>query len=488
MFISYLKGENEENNPLFAGFTLAFIYLPSLNIIATLYGPRTAGILGIGLSPVMMIVGAILESVSVKTQSHAAVVTDVFLMCLGVVMLNLGIILLAYSRKEPCGQSKNMKKNPLLVIKKQFLSLHSIFFPLLMLFSPFIFLFIKLLGLLKPKNQFIKAQSTTGSRGEAILEAAPQLALQCYVVFLSLSPTSNQWWSIITSTLSLSIPNMEQFITARSHEFGPKSILKNIGVFLPASLFKILAVSILCVFFKWVTVGIIFSYIVVLAPCLVITKWCHNLEEEKEDDQHYIECCFLSWLTITNLGRSKTAALCRLVSSIFCTIAHTITLSMILNICNSDPGNVVIGDELGVTWSDLALVRDLSTLNILLVSTICLGWLSLVLDVILAAVKHHWCGPGDNTEEDEVSFWDGAVLLEGLKYRWRQEQVVINEDKIEEGRRSDSISTISSISNDVRLQPTLVHLDNQAHSESSQPRMPTVDLETLNAIFSVNSA
>ena len=132
---------------MFAFLTLTFIYLPSQHVIATLYGPRTAGILGIGLSPVMMIVGAILESVSVNTQSHAAVVTDVFLMCLGVVMLNLGIILLAYSRKEPCGQSKNIKKNPLLVIKKQFLSLHLIFFPLLMLFSPFIFLFIKLLSL-----------------------------------------------------------------------------------------------------------------------------------------------------------------------------------------------------------------------------------------------------------------------------------------------------------------------------------------------------
>ena len=348
---------------MFAMLTLLFIYLPSLNVIATLYGPGTAGALGCGWGFCIEIVGGVLLIVVTEIPAWG-------LMILGGAIGTLGVMLSSYS--------KNIIKTLKILIReifkfKRFISLHSIFFPLLMLISPFIFLFIKLLGLLKPKNQFVKAQSTTGCRGEAILEAAPQLALQCYIVFLSLSPTSNQWWSIITSTLSLSIPNMEQFITARSHEFGPKAILKNIGVFLPASLFKILAVSILCVFFKWVTVGIIFSYIVVLAPCLVITKWCHNLEEEKEDDQHYIECCFLSWLTITNLGRGKTAALCRLVSSIFCTIAHTITLSMILNICNSDPGNVVIGDELGVTWSDLALVRDLSTLNILIVSTIGAG-------------------------------------------------------------------------------------------------------------------
>ena len=64
-------------------------------------------------------------------------------------------------------------------------------------------------------------------------------------------------------------------------------------------------------------------------------------------------------------------------------------------------------------WSELPLVQDLSTLNTLLISTICLGWGSLVLDVITAGVKHCY---RDNTKKEETSFWDKAILLEGLKY------------------------------------------------------------------------
>ena len=131
-----------------------------------------------------------------------------------------------------------------------------------------------------------------------------------------------------------------------------------------------------------------------------------------------LECMFLSWLTITNLGRGKSAALCRLVSSIFWTVAHTINITVILVICNTDPA-IVILPIVDVVWSELALVQDLTTLNLLLVSTLCLGWGSLVLDVITAAAKYCCCRPRDNNKKDQdnkASFWDGAILLEGLKY------------------------------------------------------------------------
>ena len=85
----------------------------------------------------------------------------------------------------------------------------------------------------------------------------------------------------------------------------------------------------------------------------------------------------------------KAAAFLRLVTTLYCTIAHTITLTVILAICNTDPSNV---DVLVVKWTHLPLVQDLTTLNILLVSTICLGWFSLVMDVITATVKYFCCG------------------------------------------------------------------------------------------------
>ena len=89
---------------------------------------------------------------------------------------------------------------------------------------------------------------------------------------------------------------------------------------------------------------------------------------------------------MTNLGRGKIAALYRMVSSLFWIIAHTITFIVILAICNMDPSNVSINN---VYWSELALVQDLTILNALLISTICLGWLSLVADVIIAYVRFH---------------------------------------------------------------------------------------------------
>ena len=99
-------------------------------------------------------------------------------------------------------------------------------------------------------------------------------------------------------------------------------------------------------------------------------------------------------------------------------MAHTISIITILTICNIDPGMVDAEDrKLGVSWSGLALVQDLSTLNALLISTLCLGWGSLVVDVITAGVKHHY-RTRDNMEEQEkeTSFWNSAILLEGWKY------------------------------------------------------------------------
>ena len=169
--------------------------------------------------------------------------------------------------------------------------------------------------------------------------------------------------------------------------FGPMSFLKNIAVFLPISLFRILAVSILCVLFNGFAAVIIEGYMLVLYVCLEITDRGYNLRGEKDEERQFDECYFMSWLTMTNLGRGKTAALDRMVSTLFWIIAYTITLTVILAICNMDPSNVSIFND--INWSELALVQDLPILNTLLGSTICLGWLSLVADYITAHVRFH---------------------------------------------------------------------------------------------------
>ena len=243
--------------------------------------------------------------------------------------------------------------------------------------------------------------------GRRIRGAAPQFALQCWIVLLSLSPTWSQWFSLITSALTLITTNIEHFVTeekkAKSKReyynfivtskesektFGPMSILKNIAVFLPASLFRILSVSILFVFFDMLIMYILLGYCIVLAVFLEITTRCYKLRE-RDGWQQFWECWMMSFLTMTNLGRGKTAALYRMVLSFFWTIIHTITLLVILGICNTDPVIVSIGND-WLIWSKLALVQDLITLNALLISTISMGWLALVADVITAAIRYRY--------------------------------------------------------------------------------------------------
>ena len=140
-----------ENNPMFARLTLLFIYLPSLNVLAILLGPRTAGILGQVWGMVIMIVGQILGTVlETETVSWSSLM-------LGFVMLYLGGIMFG---------SCKWKDSPKLV--PSFLSrvfLPGLIFPLLLPLSPLIFICVKVAALAKPRNSMLKAQSAVGSRG-----------------------------------------------------------------------------------------------------------------------------------------------------------------------------------------------------------------------------------------------------------------------------------------------------------------------------------
>ena len=489
----------EEYNPTFATLTLLSIYLPSLNVIATLLGPRTSGLLGLVWGVISFGASVILSLSFVKRLAVGRIAEFLFYLSLSMICLGGSMF---FTQKRPLHENLS---NMAIIF-----SLQSVFFPLFFPSSPIIFLFIKWLGVCKPNNELVNLQSTVGARGEAILEAGPQLFLQCYIVFSTLSPGWTQMLSIITSALSLSLPNIEHFVTAKLEErarkkkkktiemtlnlcikcskttydglvlglnsgslplpallrdkketfmeilnkieqdsveltpfevasidlksqdtnetFGPKSILKNFAVFFSSSLFKILAVAILAVFFKVWTAVLIFCFCLILLVCLLVTaRCCYKVTREKNWRQllwECSECSVLSWLTITNLGRGKTAAVFRMVSSVFWTIAHTMSLGWLLVFFNLGSTNFDMfgfGEFLRSYLSGLALVQDRPTLNILLISIISLGWLSLDLDIITAAIKNHYRHGDKNTAEDQenkASFWDGAILFEGMKLKY----------------------------------------------------------------------
>ena len=167
-------------NYWFTILTLLFIYLPGVNVIATLYGPKTAGWVGFRQGIAMAIFGGILVGTSFGFLPRPeAAIAGWFIVCLGAAVLGLALVN-GLSGGAFIGRFPKSDQY------------HYLLFIPLLTCSPAIFIIIKLVAIMKTKNLFIQSQATYGSRGEAILEAAPQLGLQLYIILLSMSATDKQ--------------------------------------------------------------------------------------------------------------------------------------------------------------------------------------------------------------------------------------------------------------------------------------------------------
>ena len=126
----------EEYNPMFAAITLLFIYLPSLNVIATLYGPRTAGLIGMlwGVISFGISLFLVLSFGENLLNSPKLLWIAWFLFYLSLPVICLGGSMVFTHQKKSFSKMKIL------------FSLQSIFLPMLIPFSPIIFLFIKWLG------------------------------------------------------------------------------------------------------------------------------------------------------------------------------------------------------------------------------------------------------------------------------------------------------------------------------------------------------
>ena len=386
-----LKISCKKSDPWFAILTLIFIYLPTVNVISSLYGPKKAGTVGLVGGLVMLIIGGILGCVGYFLPSPVAAIMGWIMIILGdgLAAIGLSSCLFVFGFSRPS-------------------VLHFVLFIPLMILSPAIFIFIKLLAIFESQNTFIQSQSTFMSRGEAILEAAPQLCLQLGAAMITMDPSLNQIFSIITSAVTLSLPNIENYVTARGGIFGFDAIIKNIAVFLPASLFKVLSFSITCVFFRAYSAGILVGCIILYWLLFTYIRLCHSDKMKEFMKSEYVAW---HWMTLASLGASKMDAVLRTWLTILFNIIYTIILSAILVVCYVDPdmGSTqlpILGME--YTWSDLEIVKKPFFLNLILYSTISLGWTALFLDILST-----WCKFKDSLDY-EFEFWGKTVLLEGL--------------------------------------------------------------------------
>ena len=126
-YISMYMFSCVEETHYFAFITILCIYLPALKVMATLFGPRTAGRLGITWGVLL------LTGVFFTPDFHSRI----FFFAIFIALIPLGCVL-GFTQ----GQGKiKMSMNQIMSCVPQFF-----LFPMLLPFSPIIFIIIKLLG------------------------------------------------------------------------------------------------------------------------------------------------------------------------------------------------------------------------------------------------------------------------------------------------------------------------------------------------------
>ena len=226
--IDYTYICSEFQDPWFGILTLVFIYLPSIQVISALYGPRLSRQLGFWLGLCMATVGIIIAGIDLYYNNAEMFVIGVFLGILGfgTILISLTLVSATYKTWFPiCSKDNDLK---------------ALSYPILVVFSPLVLIMMKILQLIR-NTELIQNMVKVASEGEVLFESAPQLTLQLYVVLSKLNPDGWTWFSITTSILSLLISFVHSQYIENLPEESEKKYVKSAMVMLPNIIFRILS-------------------------------------------------------------------------------------------------------------------------------------------------------------------------------------------------------------------------------------------------------
>ena len=410
----------------YGSLTMVFIYAPCANVMASVLGPVGA-LFSAGWGLMLVLMGA-----GVGAAVGVGVLTW-FLLYLGGIMFFMGMVhAVSYKISSLSKAWSQVKQN-----EENWMWLFIV--PLIIAVSPLIMVVILTQALLHPDSQFIQSQKKLCKSGESILEATPQFCLQLFLVMMTMNPTWTQNFAIASSALSIPASNVEKFLESKQLELGLNSpSFKAFIVLFLNGLFRVVSLAILMEFFEPFALICIAANLIMLLVCSVICfyEWIGCVIFE------FLESSVLGILTVTHLGPSRSAALLRLMSSYSFFFLYSIILIVIAAICNTNPESVVI-PLFNIVWSELAIVQQISYLNLAIISTITSGLLSLLLDLMLACC---------NKSEDGSWGWNETILHEWVSRRTQQEEDPnIQTQRVE--RSSDGIEDDSSIE--------VIHIDEQ---------------------------
>ena len=190
-----------------------------------------------------------------------------------------------------------------------------------------------------------------------MLESTPQIMVQVYILMFNFyQPTQIQVLSIITSTMSLSLNNIETYLANHS-KYSFRNILKFFPLFYFASIFRVI-IAFMSVMFHglgFLAIGIVIVILLRLLSILLNRKYDLQVDSKskqmtedsiKDWKLQRTEFSIISFLGMTNLADSKRASILRFYSFYFITFNYLLICTVILIICNNDPTGVQI-------WSPL---------------------------------------------------------------------------------------------------------------------------------------
>ena len=305
--------------PIFAGMTFMFLFLPSPQMMNIYTDKGSASVLNIFWGFIFLIGGILAivfkESLGWVENENDTIELLFVLAPLGVYSLICGLGNIGKIKsKERLDTPEKLKYSLKLLCTRKIL-----FYPVLFFLSPLITLLIYLRAIFR-HNLIFYNDYTECKYIESCTETSPQLCLQLYILLRTFDdkPSVALWLSVITGILSVGIPPSAKFLHYSTQPYRLFNYVKYYPIFFFNTVFKV---------FSWSTIFIHFylfyGALIMIAQALVLTLlnylcmkiWYEELEKEKSDRTDYRlqvgEMAVQNFLTIPNLGSTKAARFCR---------------------------------------------------------------------------------------------------------------------------------------------------------------------------------
>ena len=277
-----------EKDFIFGLLTLSFLFIPGHMLTQIIYGFNVAQVLSFSYFVLSILVLLIISCSTLVSAEDITDVGDILAVLIFIFLVFFAALQLSSAHKAKSSQvSTPYFGNPrpcseLRTLWGSMTLAKFITFPAIIALTPLIIILFKM-RVIFPYNENVKIQKLTVSLSETLLEATPQLCLQLYIIFTRLDRTisPSQWFVMASALLAMSHPKIEDYLLEKGKPATLTTVLSYLPLFLLANIFKVLAISLVFVFFSFFWTIILFfmiSYIYNYFMKLIIdkTSWVNN--------------------------------------------------------------------------------------------------------------------------------------------------------------------------------------------------------------------